>query len=70
MISRIINGLYRRLVLPSYTSKCIKFEQEIEEKLVLHNIPVNSLSPLTINEKEEVKNTFSKIWGGEKNRAF
>lgn len=67
MIFRIINALYRRLVLPSYTSKCIKFEQENEERLVLQNIPVNSLSPLTINEneKEEVKKTFSKIWGGQ-----
>lgn len=67
MIFRIINALYRRLVLPSYTSKCIKFEQENEERLVLQNIPVNSLSPLTINEneKEEVKKTFSKIWGGK-----
>ena len=35
MIYRLINGVYRRLVLPNYTKSSIKLEQENEEKLVL-----------------------------------
>lgn len=40
MIYRLINGIYRRLVLPNYSKFCIKKEQENEEKLVLQNIPL------------------------------
>ena len=55
MIYRLINGIYRRLVLPNYSKFCIKKEQENEEKLVLQNIPLNSLTALTGNEKDQVR---------------
>lgn len=55
MIIRIINGVYRRLVLPFYTQSCIKREQEHEEQLVLQNMPSGSFSPLSEAEKTEVR---------------
>ena len=70
MIYRLINGIYRRLVLPNYTKSCIKLEQENEEKLVLQNIPSNSLTALTGNEKEQVRKMYGNIFGGGQIRAF
>lgn len=70
MIYRFINGVYRRLVLPNYTKSCIKLEQENEEKLVLQNIPSNSLTALTGNEKDQVRKMYGKIFGGGQIRAF
>lgn len=64
MIYRLINGVYRRLVLPNYTKSSIKLEQENEEKLVLQNIPSNSLTDLTGNEKDQVREMYGKIFGG------
>lgn len=70
MIYRLINGIYRRLVLPNYSKFCIKQEQENEEKLVLQNIPSNSLTALTGNEKDQVRKMYGKIFGGGQIRAF
>lgn len=70
MIYRLINGVYRRLVLPNYTKSSIKLEQENEEKLVLQNIPSNSLTDLTGNEKDQVREMYGKIFGGGQIRAF
>ena len=64
MIYRLINGVYRRLVLPSYSKYCIKQEQEHEEKLVLQNIPANCLTALTEEEQGQVRGMFKKIIGG------
>ena len=64
MIYRLINGIYRRLVLPNYSKFCIQKEQEDEEKLVLQNIPSNSLTALTGNEKDQVRKMYGKIFGG------
>lgn len=64
MIYRLINGIYRRLVLPNNSKFCIKKEQENEEKLVLQNIPLNSLTALTGNEKEQVRKMYGNIFGG------
>ena len=70
MIYRLINGIYRRLVLPNYSKFCIKKEQENEEKLVLQNIPLNSLTALTGNEKEQVRKMYGNIFGGGKLEHF
>ena len=55
MIYRLINGVYRRLVLPYYSKSCIKQEQENEAKQVFQNIPLNCLTALTENEKDQVR---------------
>lgn len=63
MIFRIINGLYRRLVLPSFAKSCIKREQEHEELLVLQNMPAGSFSPLSEAEKTQVRNLLGNYGG-------
>lgn len=65
MIIRIINGVYRRLVLPFYTQSCIKREQEHEEQLVLQNMPSGSFSPLSEAEKTEVRALLGNYGGGK-----
>lgn len=67
MIFRIINGLYRRLVLPSFAKFCIKREQEHEEQLVLQNMPAGSFSPLKEAEKTQVRNLLGNYGGGKIN---
>ena len=49
----------------SITRSNIKKEQENEEKLVLQNIPLNSLTALTGNEKEQVRKMYGNIFGGD-----
>lgn len=63
MIFRLINGAYRRTVIPLYVKSCIKQEQHYEENLVLQNIPESSLSPLSDLEKEQVRKLFGRLWG-------
>lgn len=61
MILRIINGLYRRFVLPVFIKKSVCDEQKREEYLVMQNIPSNFLTPLTKEEKNSVRITFMPI---------
>lgn len=65
MIFRILNGVYRHLVLPQFKKRCISGEQLYEEELVLRNIPQESLMPLTGEEQARVQALFGKIWGGQ-----
>ena len=61
MIYRLINGLYRRFVLPSYSKASVRREQEYEEKTVLQTVPYESYSVLTNEEKEQVRALFEGI---------
>lgn len=70
MTFRLINGIYRRTVLPFYIKSCIKQEQQHEENLVLQNIPSNSLSPLSDLEKEQVRKLFGQLEDGLKIEHF
>ena len=70
MIYRLINGVYRRLVLPYYSKSCIKQEQENEAKQVFQNIPLNCLTALTEDEKDQVRNMYGKCFGGSKMEHF
>lgn len=65
MIYRILNGVYRHLVLPQFKKKCISGEQYYEEELVLRNIPQESLVALTSEEKVRVQKMFGRMWGGK-----
>ena len=65
MIYRILNGVYRHLVLPQFKKKCISGEQYYEEELVLRNIPQESLVALTSEEKVRVQKMFGRMWGGQ-----
>lgn len=67
MLFRIINAVYKRLVLPIFVSNSVRQEQENEERLVLQNIPSTSISPLTEDEKKAVRQTYGKIWGANLN---
>lgn len=67
MFFRILNGVYRHLVLPQFKKRCISGEQFYEEGLVLRNIPQESLMPLTGEEQARVQALFGKIWGAKSN---
>lgn len=65
MFFRILNGVYRHLVLPQFKKRCISGEQFYEEGLVLENIPQESLMALTYEEQARVQALFGKMWGGK-----
>ena len=66
MILRMINAVFRRLLLPVIVKKQIFDEQKKEEMLVLANFP--SSETLTLTDEE--KNLVCQQMGGGKNLFF
>lgn len=64
MITRIVSALFRRVVAPFYVARKIRGEQIREERLVMVNVPLNALAPLTEQEKSLVSRTYSSVSGG------
>lgn len=61
MLSRLIIGGFRRVLLPNIVKREIQHERTYEEAIVVKNFPKGETEPLTDAEKQQVRT----VWGGE-----
>ena len=62
MLSRLIIGGFRRVLLPIIVKREILHERTYEEAIVVKNFPKGETEPLTDAEKQQVRT----VWGGDK----